>query len=118
MTLWRSHGRYHCAIDTPTNERIDPVEMNNGQCRSTGKTPIKSRCMKCAKTLSAARAMNSDVITHSRKEGSWRCRHCDDEENKKEEKKERCSEEKMEPMAIRRRKGCKGEQEKKRRKKC
>ena len=88
-TPWRSHGRYHCAIDTPMEERIDPVEMNNDPCRPAGSIPRKGRCMKCAKTLTAARAMISDVVTHNKKDGRWRCRHCDDRENKKEEQKGR-----------------------------
>ena len=85
VTLWISHQKYHCAIDTPMNERIDPIEMSSGKCKPAGKTPKENRCMKCAKTLAAARAMSSDVITFNSNKGSWKCRHCDDKENKKEE---------------------------------
>ena len=86
VTLWISHQKYHCAIDTPMNERIDPIEMSSGKYKTAGKTPKENRCMKCAKTLAAARAMSSDVITHNSNKGSWRCRQCDDKENKREEK--------------------------------
>ena len=65
-------------------ERIDPVAMNNDPCVSAGSKPRKGRCMKCARTLTAARAMSSDVVTHNKKDGRWRCRPCDDEENRKE----------------------------------
>ena len=84
-------------------ERIDPVEMNNDPCRSAGSIPRKGRCMKCAKTLSAARAMSSDVITYNKNDGREQERR----------KKKGCSDKKMEPLATRRGKGGQGEQEKK-----
>ena len=91
ITLWTSHQRYHCAADTPSNERIDAIETSRGKCKPASRTPKTNKCSKCATTLAAARRMSSDVITTDGTRGIWRCRHCDDRENKKEEQKGKAS---------------------------
>ena len=88
----KSHENYHCAIDTPLEERMGPIAMAENEWEPVCTVPLKGRCMKCTKTLTAARVMSSDVVLSDRRDGRWRCRPCNDEENRMKERRRRLQE--------------------------